>query len=431
MNAKRAAGYEIPAVAILLSFFIVLSLLPGVSAQSSNCKVLFDETRLQERPEWGYYNNQISETAWYGGSYFADALKDEGYSVSTISYKPITYDKLKSYDIFVMLSNDGDYSDSEVDAIEKFVETGGGLVLVREAWRGKSASTDYATNKVAQRFGVSFAKNGQICDATDHYKLEKKYRDCPVISDIRSHAVTDGISSFYLIGGTYIKDAGASKVLAYSNRDAWFDNLWDEYEGDWGNHEEDNDEISGRFPVLSVMDYGLGKIVFFGDGDLFSNDWLDNLDDKQLGLNIVDWLAVPTTGAAIKVRSDPSGAAIYLDDWYEGTTPAAIYIKEGNHKITLEESGYEDWSDYVYLEAGKTKIVDATLKKSYTAHIILFIILSLAIFFTVFFVFRGSRKAEERKRVDYEQKIADYKSKLEHWEKEGYDVSKLKEKWFK
>lgn len=430
MNAKRAAGYEIPAVAILLFFFVVLSLLPGVSAQSSNYKLLFDETRLNDRSDGGYYN-QISETDWYGGSDFADALKDEGYSVSTISTKPITYDKLKSYDIFVMLSNGDDYSDNEVDAIERFVENGGGLFLVRVNWRGKSASTDFATNKVAQRFGVSFAKNGQICDATDHFGTEKRYRDVPVISVIESHAVTDGISSFYCLG-TYIKDTGASKVLAYSDSDAWFDDLWDEYEGGWGNLEEDIDEISGPFPVLSVMDYGQGKIVFFGDGGLFRNCWLDRLDDKQLGLNIVDWLAVPATGT-IKVRSDPSGAAIYLDGVYEGTTPATIFnVKVGFYDIKLKESGYEDWRDFVRLEAGKTKVVDATLKNLYPAHIILLIILSLAIIFTVFFVFRGSRKAEERrKQVDYEQKIADYKSKLEHWEKEGYDVSKLKEKWFK
>ena len=376
MNAKRAAGYEIPAVAILLFFVVVLSLLPVVSAQSSNYKVLFDETRLHEHygpNDEGYYN-QLSETAWYGGSDFADALKDEGYSVSTISYKPITYDKLKSYDIFVMLSNDDDYSDSEVDAIEEFVKTGGGLFLVRDAWGEKLASTDHATNKVAQRFGVSFAKNGNIYDATDQYRPGPACGGRIIISDIESHAVTNGISSFCIVDGTYIKDTGASKVLAYSDSDAWFDDAWYGPFGLDGNCEEDNDEISGPFPVLSVMDYGLGKIVFIGDGELFTNVWFLKastnawfLDDKQLGLNIVDWLAGRTTGA-IKVRSD----------------------------------------------------------------IILSIILLLAIFFTVFFVFRGRRKAEERrKQVDYEQKIADYKSKLEHWEKEGYDVSKLKEKWFK
>lgn len=38
---------------------------------------------------------------------------------------------------------------------------------------------------------------------------------------------------------------------------------------------------------------------------------------------------------------------------------------------------------------------------------------------------------EERRGLEYEQKIKGYKAKLEQWEREGYDVSKLRERWFK
>lgn len=41
------------------------------------------------------------------------------------------------------------------------------------------------------------------------------------------------------------------------------------------------------------------------------------------------------------------------------------------------------------------------------------------------------RREEERRRLEYEQKIRGYKSKVEQWEREGYDVSKLKKRWFK
>jgi len=41
------------------------------------------------------------------------------------------------------------------------------------------------------------------------------------------------------------------------------------------------------------------------------------------------------------------------------------------------------------------------------------------------------RREEERRRLEYEQKIREYKSKVEQWEREGYDVSKLKRRWFK
>ncbi|MCD6255994.1 MAG: hypothetical protein J7J44_06965 [Deltaproteobacteria bacterium] len=41
------------------------------------------------------------------------------------------------------------------------------------------------------------------------------------------------------------------------------------------------------------------------------------------------------------------------------------------------------------------------------------------------------RREEERRRLEYEQKIREYKSKVEQWEREGYDVSRLKKRWFK
>ena len=41
------------------------------------------------------------------------------------------------------------------------------------------------------------------------------------------------------------------------------------------------------------------------------------------------------------------------------------------------------------------------------------------------------RREEERRRLEYKQKIREYKSKVEQWEREGYDVSKLKKRWFK
>lgn len=44
---------------------------------------------------------------------------------------------------------------------------------------------------------------------------------------------------------------------------------------------------------------------------------------------------------------------------------------------------------------------------------------------------KGRIREEERRRLEYEQKIRGYKSKVEQWEREGYDVSKLKKRWFK
>jgi hypothetical protein len=70
---------------------------------------------------------------------------------------------------------------------------------------------------------------------------------------------------------------------------------------------------------------------------------------------------VITTGS-IAVSSSPSGADIYLDGEYQGTTPKTISdVTSGDHKIELKKSGYENWSKSVNIETVKTTDVSATL----------------------------------------------------------------------
>ena len=262
-------------------------------------QVLFDETRLQEKGDGTYYN-QISGAAACGGSNFSKLLEDNDFHVSSISTKPIEYKELEKYDVLILFSsgdysNVEDYSEDEIDAIEKFVKEGGGLFLTRESWRGAG---EHGTGEIAKRFGVSFAKDGQICDPRDYYKLELKNVVEIFVDDnsdaslnTTQHAITKDLYSFYLVKGTYIRDTGYSNVLAYADSDAWFDNLWDEQEdGTRVKKKQDADEKTGPFPVLSVMDYGEGRVVFMGDKGLFMNCWLDKLQNKDLGWNIVKWL---------------------------------------------------------------------------------------------------------------------------------------------
>lgn len=271
-----------------LSFGYISYIYEGMKDSDSLKEVAFDETRLLQF-ENGVYQGQISETGSEGCSYFAALLRENGFSASNIiTTKPITYEKLKRYDVLIILSSSQDFSSSEVEAIEKFVNNGGGLLLVVDTnWR--NLTMDYPANTIAKRFGVNFAMNGVIYDAIDHYGKTEEYRNIPIISDIKSHEITTNVSDFFMTPGTYIKNTGSSNVLAYSDRDAWFDN----FIGDEGIKEID--EINGPFPILSEMSYGKGKIVFIPDNGLFLNSWMKYYENNaKLGLNIVKWLAVHT-----------------------------------------------------------------------------------------------------------------------------------------
>jgi hypothetical protein len=69
----------------------------------------------------------------------------------------------------------------------------------------------------------------------------------------------------------------------------------------------------------------------------------------------------PTAGF-ISVSSSPSGAYIYLDGSYKGTTPRTLSgVSPGAHMIELDHSGYYDWTKTVRVAAGSTSYVSPAL----------------------------------------------------------------------
>jgi outer membrane protein assembly factor BamB len=69
----------------------------------------------------------------------------------------------------------------------------------------------------------------------------------------------------------------------------------------------------------------------------------------------------PTTGS-ISVSSTPSGADIYLDGTYKGTTSTTISdASPGPHTLKLEKYGYAEWLTSVHVTSGVTKSITAHL----------------------------------------------------------------------
>jgi hypothetical protein len=136
---------------VLLFVFIIISSVNSVSAQE-NKKILFDETN----PDNGKVNT-IHSIGTYGSSGFANLLQNNGYSVSTYTDKPITPDKLKDYDVLIIMGQLRNYTDEEVQTINNFVNNGGGLLLIGVPWGQAQGDQNFAYNKIAESFGVSFA----------------------------------------------------------------------------------------------------------------------------------------------------------------------------------------------------------------------------------------------------------------------------------
>ena len=286
MQTKQVAKFLL----VITLAMTVICLAPQYGQAAKKIHVLFDETGLVKRSEGSYsegegYNYASQETASYGASKFADLLRKQGYVVDALTQPPITPTALSRADVLLILEPDVGctYLPSEIEAIRHFVHQGGGLLLACATWRGDEHPNGGA-DLIARAFGVSFRDNGKVCDPTDH---SGDSPDVVKIHSLHNHSVTAGVSAYYCYG-TYLDESGGAKVLATADNDAWFDHFGT---ADWGDKKKQVNEESGPFPVLAAMGYGTGRIVFTGGASFIMNGWIDKLDDQQLALNIIDWLA--------------------------------------------------------------------------------------------------------------------------------------------
>ncbi len=224
----------------------------------------------------------------YGSSSFATLLEANGYSVDRITDKPITSEKLKGYNVLVIMSPFRNYTDDEVNAIKEFVNNGGGLFLVGSNWGDVDGDQNFAFNKIARSFGVDFANNEIVTDDQNYIFLS----NFVTINDLKPSPITANVSTFYYLMGTYIKNPGPSNVVASTSANAWGDQGFTTPQGyTSSNLKKDPNESGGPLPVISEMDYGKGKVVFMGSAGSFINSFIYRGNEWKLGLNTVNWLA--------------------------------------------------------------------------------------------------------------------------------------------
>jgi hypothetical protein len=64
----------------------------------------------------------------------------------------------------------------------------------------------------------------------------------------------------------------------------------------------------------------------------------------------------------VEIKSTPDGAEITVDEKYMGSTPSALRLPPGDHKIKIEKSGFKSWEKTLTVTGGGTVSVDATLE---------------------------------------------------------------------
>jgi hypothetical protein len=111
-------------------------------------------------------------------------------------------------------------------------------------------------------------------------------------------------------------------------------------------------------PNLAVGNYQV-KVTKTG-----YTDWVNNNVYVYAGQtsNVYASLIEEPTYGSISVTTSPSGAHIFLDGGYMGSSPKTLtQISPGNHLIELELAGYQEWSGNVYVYSNQVTYVSRSL----------------------------------------------------------------------
>ncbi|HSD78009.1 MAG TPA: DUF6421 family protein [Solirubrobacteraceae bacterium] len=231
----------------------------------------------------------------------ADALRRRGFAVAAHVAGPLTGAVLQDADVLVLPhASDPRWervvpgggpalADAELDAIERFVRDGGGLVVLGECEQEKYGNR---FNDLLGRFGFRLA-NDTVSDYERHHAAPHW-----ILADLDPSTARDGIlgrvaaACFYRATTIDGLPAGA-RVLARAS-------------------------ASSSTPggaLLAVAEHGKGRVAVLADSDLFGDDCLGDFDHEALLGDLVHWAArhgfarapVPSPSAA---AADPAWTAL-------------------------------------------------------------------------------------------------------------------------
>jgi hypothetical protein len=157
-------------------------------------------------------------------------------------------------------------AETELAAIEQFVADGGGLLILAETEQPKYGNN---FNQLSELFGVTIA-NATVQDP------EKSFKDVAtwIRPEFHRHVESDfsyrvDAVCLYRSGALDSSAASNSEVIMFSSETA----------------------SPANAPLGVAVKHESGRVVVLADSDLFGDDSIEDLDNRQFLLNVAGWLA--------------------------------------------------------------------------------------------------------------------------------------------
>lgn len=209
-------------------------------------------------------------------SKLVDSSKKAGFEVSTINSSPITKESLEKADVLVLPHASTDdwektigegspqLSRDEISAIKEFVTEGGGLVVL-----GETEQSKYGNNfaELTEEFGITF-KNETIQDPEHNLKGVPTWIK-GIFNTNHEHDLGFQVEEVAFYRAGVLEVQGTAHVIATSSRTA----------------------LPADAPIVAANKFGNGRVIVLADSDVFGDDSIEELANKNFWLNIATWVS--------------------------------------------------------------------------------------------------------------------------------------------
>jgi hypothetical protein len=227
----------------------------------------YDTESYGEDPSYGY-----SGIYRYCGQFYrmSQLLEESAIDAATLA----------RCDVLVVKTPTARYSRDEVTAIERFVEAGGGLLLVGEHTNFMNTST--YLNEIARPFGFKFRHDLLFCIGSPYVQwVVPATVPHPMVQHVppMHYAVSCSIDPGTGIGRAVVRNTGLWSLPPDYNAENFFPQA--EYRADMR---------YGAFIQLWATRHGRGRVAAFTDSTIFSNFSTFEPGKPELMLGMLQWL---------------------------------------------------------------------------------------------------------------------------------------------
>jgi hypothetical protein len=254
----------------------------------------------------------------------ASALAEREFEVDVNADASLTPDLLANVDVLVIAhpsepeweATVGDGSPrldpAEIDAIDSFVHKGGGLIALGETEQPKYGNN---LNDLLARFGIEVA-NATVQDYEHHREAPSWV--IPALDHARNGERADLLARvdevcFYRAG--ILNLTNGAHAIARSHDTA----------------------TPPDSPLAAVAQIGDGHVAALADSDLFGDDCIEDLSNRNLWLNLVYWAAEPAFRADESKTASPAAADPHWTDLRDAVAEL---------RLTQEPDGSVDTSNH-------------------------------------------------------------------------------------